>query len=170
MEMSSSPGAIGGKALADIGGKVDKLGESSATVRDSKVTEHFDIKSTTGSALSTGHLAVIWAKLGPFWRSDNLRTREGLGSVRWRDPLSLGEVEVCHLSLKPKVVMQCNPRSSRRGNEQIRLKRSESRVCACDTRRDLRVGDNPHSWTKDPGIKAPPTHLSSFNSLMWPKW
>ena len=69
-----------------------------------------------------------------------------MGVLRSRDPVSFGDLKgTFHLSgslLEPK---KTNDRSSRRGNEQTRLKLS---VVVEDRWSDLTVGDNPWNETR----------------------
>jgi hypothetical protein len=62
-----------------------------------------------------------------------------------RDPVSLGEVKgVFHASHPPP--KGTNPRSSRRGKEQIKSKTSRKTKMR---RSDLRVGENPWNWIRE---------------------
>lgn len=43
------------------------------------MSEHFDIKSATSLALSTGHETAIWEKRGPIGKANNSRVTGGSG-------------------------------------------------------------------------------------------
>ena len=65
------------------------------TVKDSKVSEHLDTKSTAGWVSTTLDPIVILVKWRPLGRARNLDTMEWNSqlTLRSRDPVSLGDVE-----------------------------------------------------------------------------
>ena len=96
-------------------------------VKDSRVPEHLDTNSVVDSKSLARHDTLIFVKWRPSGKSNNRHTaaRNPPIVLRSRDPVSLGDLKgAFHLSGSLSEPKQTNDRSSRRGNEQTRLKSS----------------------------------------------
>jgi len=118
------------------------------TLRDSKVSEHFDTKSVADLKSSPMHVTVILAKWRPSGKFNNRRVVEWIPplTARFRDLVSLGDVEGgLHPTVPSSGQKSINSRSSRRGKEQMRSKTSEEVEVRLS---DLTTGENPKNGAR----------------------